>query len=1048
MPTTIRVQTQALTIHIGFGGTNAHAILEEWTPETNDVPGSSIAAPTYNFIPFCISAASETALFEQVKRLQSWLVQNPRAHLPDLAWTLSCRRSSFAHKWHFAANNGDQLISQIEKRLGSPYEPVAFHKSELRILGVFTGQGAQWPTMARCLIRASKFAESIVDSLESNLASLPDAPSWSLKAELLSDPTESRVSEAEISQPLCTAVQILLVEMLRISGIKFSAVVGHSSGEIAAAYTAGFLSAKDAIRIAFYRGVHTNIAAGRNGEKGAMLAVGTSFEDAQELCDFEELQGRITIAASNSSSSTTLSGDADAIQEAFEVMQDEKKFARLLRVDKAYHSHHMEPCSAPYLESLRQCAIQDREGDPDCAWISSVTEGEISSKKSELAGEYWKNNMTQSVLFSHAVRTAIETQGPFDIAIEVGPHPALQGPALQNIQDVTGNRVPYTGLLARDTDDVESFAAALGYLWRHSALKAKGFDRFDQTMSGAQTRKVQKGLPSYAFDHEKVYWYESRLSKTIRTRKTPYHELLGVSCPDGTDSTLLRWKNLLNPKEISWLSGHAVQGQIVFPAAGYMSMAIDACRLVAPQRQIQSLDLVDFVIGKAIIFDERSLGVEILLVLSLDNELDEKKDLFHGTIRISAGAAGAETTSLIPRSSCRVRVVYGEPMQDLLPPRARPITNFVDVDSDQFYSHLAKVGYMYSGPFRGLSSLKRTLDAGTGLITNPARSDSVRSPTAHPATLDCTIQAALVGFCYPGDGKLHTLHVPTKIKRISINMPYLEYHLAQSSLLPVDSVVNETGIVSGDVQLFSADSSMSLIQLEGIEVIPLSPSTAENDAHMFFTFELDVATPDGERMMRGRRATTEDYAFSTICERIAYFYLKQLLADLSIEEIENAKWHHQRLVDFARKALDDLQSGLDPMVDPKWYDDSRHDIYEMMSRYVSSKQSLVNTCLRKLIVFISRYKDKVEIELARAVGENLLAAVRGETVILEHMMKNNVLNDVYTRGLGFGEYSHFLSQAVVQLGHRYPHMNILEIGAYCPRIYLALGRHHSFLFSF
>lgn len=877
---------------------------------------------------------SQTSLLEQARQLNAWLSQNPHANLPDLAWTLSSRRSEFAHRWSFSASTSEQLSAEIEKRLSTSYEPVPALTPEAKILGVFTGQGAQWATMAGALVRSSKFAEQIIDNLEASLAVLPDAPSWSLKSELLADTENSRVSEATLSQPLCTAVQILLVEMLKSLGITFSAVVGHSSGEIAAAYAAGFLRAEDAIRIAFYRGVHTKLASGRNGEKGAMLAAGASLEDAQELCDFEELQGRISVAASNSSSSTTLSGDIEAIQEAKEVLEDEKKFARLLRVDKAYHSHHMDPCAAPYLDSLQKCAIQVGQGESGCSWFSSVNEEEMSSSGTQLDGEYWMKNMTQCVLFSQAIQKAVETKGPFDIAIEVGPHPALQGPALQNIQDLTGDRIPYTGLLTRQADDVESFAGALGYLWRHSALQAESIESYSRTMSGGQAHKVLKGLPSYAFDHDTVYWRESRLSKAIRTRKAPYHELLGIFCPDGTSSTHLRWKNLLNVKEIPWLSGHAVQGQVVFPAAGYMSMAIDACRLVAPHRQIQSLDLLDFVIGKAIIFDERSLGVETMLVLALDDEVDDKKDSFDGTVRVYAGAAGPETTSLIPRSSCRVRVTFGEPAPDLLPPRASPISNCVDVDADKFYDHLANVGYIYTGPFRGLTSLRRTLDAGTALITNPARGDAVRSPTAHPATLDCTVQSVLLGFCYPGDGKLYALHVPTKIRRVSINLPLLEQQLGQQCLLPVDSVVNETGVISGDAHLFTADGDTTLLQMQGIEVAPLTPPRADGDAQMFFGFEMGVAAPDGELMMKGQRATEGDYTFSVVCERIAYFYLKRLLAVLSPQDIENAEWHHKRLVDFGRKALADLQSGHDPMVNPSWYNDSEEEIFGMMEKYV------------------------------------------------------------------------------------------------------------------
>lgn len=214
------------------------------------------------------------------------------------------------------------------------------------ILGVFTGQGAQWAAMGRALVLASPFVEAVIDQLENSLAGLPevDRPSWSLRKELLASSRESRISEAFISQTLCTALQIVLVDILRKAGITFTAVVGHSSGEIAAAYAAGFISASDAIRIAYYRGVHATLAGGPNGEQDVCLWLRRRWK-IPGICELPEFNGRINIAACNSSATVTLSGEADAVDEAKEIFERKGKFARRLRVNKAYHSHHMHPCS-------------------------------------------------------------------------------------------------------------------------------------------------------------------------------------------------------------------------------------------------------------------------------------------------------------------------------------------------------------------------------------------------------------------------------------------------------------------------------------------------------------------------------------------------------------------------------------------------------------------------------------------------------------------------------------------------------------------------------
>ncbi|KAF3345526.1 Pseudouridine-metabolizing protein [Verticillium dahliae VDG2] len=1014
----------------GFGGTNAHAIVEQYVPGIWDQPQRSLrSAPS--FLPICLSAASEKALFEQARRLSVWLENNSEVSLTDLAWTLATRRSKFQHRWFFSACSVAQLRAKIDKRLGSTYEPINLLPSlKPKILGIFTGQGAQWAAMGRSLIIGSNFVSKIVDCLEVSLSLLPDAPTWSLREELLVGADKSRIAQAALSQPLCTAVQVILVEMLKASGIGFEAVVGHSSGEIGAAYAAGLICAEDAIRIAYYRGLHSSLAKGTKGQKGAMLAVGTSVEDAQEFCAFEEMQGRICVAACNSSSSVTLSGDSDAVKEAESILQDEGRFVRLLRVDTAYHSHHMLPPAGPYVESMRSCHVRvldDRKGEGlVCSWFSSVREDqeEMKFQSEGLDGEYWRDNMVKPVLFAQALKKAIDTKGPFDLAFEVGPHPALQGPALQTIQEVQGNRIPYTGVLSRGVDDVESFADALGYLWSHLSPNSDllQLESFDATMSGEQQPNVIKNLPPYAFDHGRVYWRESRLVKATRTRKTPYHDLLGVCCPDGTDPTLLRWKNLLSPKEIPWLGGHMVQGQIIFPAAGYLSMAIDACRILVARRgetlAIKGMDILDFVIGKGIIFDDRSLGVETLLTLTLDEEYDENARSINGTIRFYAGLANSDVSSLPLRCSCRVHlnledgalisdIVEGSTSLPLLPPRSEQLVNGVNVDAKQFYANLAEVGYEYSGLFQGLSELKRTLDAGTGVIANPARQDPLRSPTVHPAMIDCTIQAVLLAFCFPGDGKLYALHVPTKIRRVSIDLPLLERETLGAGQLPVDSIVDSNGTVSGDAHLFAKDGETAMIQMHGIEVVPLTPPTPEQDAQLFWAYELGVAQPDGNLMVKGRRATDADYELAEVAERICYHYLKNLLAELTPEDIEKSAWHHKRLVNFARKTLGELRSGQDPHTNPHWYDDTDEDIAALMYRF----------------------RHKVEMKLVGAVGRNLAAAVRGETSILEHMMEDNVLHDFYAQCLGFDENSHFLAEAVSQITHRFPHMNIIEVGA-------------------
>lgn len=267
-----------------------------------------------------------------------YLQTNSLVNLQALSHTLCSRRTAHLFRVAFSAKEVNELCgklaSWIQASKSGQSLNVSPSASPSRILGVFTGQGAQWPGMASklvCLPAATK----IVQLLEQSLATLPDPPSWSLLAELSANASSSRVTDPAIAQPACTAVQIVLVEILRAAGIHFTTVVGHSSGEIAAAFAAGRLTATDAIRIAYYRGVHLSLVGGSNGERGSMIAVGVSYEEAKDICNLARFRGKICVAACNSGSSVTLSGDQIAIQEVNKMCQKQNRFARILRVDNA-----------------------------------------------------------------------------------------------------------------------------------------------------------------------------------------------------------------------------------------------------------------------------------------------------------------------------------------------------------------------------------------------------------------------------------------------------------------------------------------------------------------------------------------------------------------------------------------------------------------------------------------------------------------------------------------------------------------------------------------
>ncbi|KAI9693988.1 MAG: putative Hybrid PKS-NRPS biosynthetic cluster [Bathelium mastoideum] len=998
----------------GFGGANAHAILEAYEGSDEEVTEAQDAASHSVYTPLNFSANSETSLRAILRKYAAFLDADESPSLRDLSWTLNNRRSTLALRTSVyggtAAELAKNLIAKSEQDMGSLVPVPAKSSSSSKkpcVLGVFTGQGAQWARMGAQLIITSPAVSSILDRLEQSLADLPDGPSWSIKAELFAEASTSRINEAAISQPLCTAVQIVLVDLLRSAGIEFAAVVGHSSGEMGAAYAAGYLSASDAIRIAYYRGYHLHLAQGPNGEDGAMMAVGTSFDDAQELCDLPAFTGRMSIAASNSSASLTLSGDKGAVEWAKDVFDDEKKFARLLKVDKAYHSHHMLACSDAYSKSLADCKIQVQKTSRDgTIWISSVYGEDATEYRQHLSNEYWVSNMVSPVLFSNAVEFAVAEKGPFDIAIELGPHPALKGPALQVLQEVATNPPPYTGLLSRGVNDNQALAEGFGYIWQALGDNVVNFSSFDRFIAGsdAGTPKLLPNLPSYAWDHEHIFWHESRQTAAIRTKSDPTHELLGTKCPDGAEQ-LQRWRNMLRPKEIPWLAGHQIQGQMVFPAAGYISAAFEAVKIATRGYQMRMIEVEDFVIGQAIVFNEESSSIETQFTLT-DISFDQK--LF--TAGFSFYSASSKNSQvMVLNASGKISVVVGDSPADALPSYPGPEFNLLEVDADRFYTSLEKLGFGYTGPFRALENLQRKMGSATGVIRNPQSTDPAYNLLLHPATIDCAIQSIILAYCYPNDGRLWSVHLPTRIKKLRIDPRLCEVTAGREVRLNFKSTITSgrSSEIEGDVDIYDEEGRKTMMQLEGMHTKPLQHATAENDALLFSEAVWAIDGPSRELAASNKPDFHDQSDFSLDVERVAFYYLRHLDDVATSADREKAEWHHKILFEYIDHTVSSVRNRTAQFANRDWLHDTPEQIEHIIRKYPGS----------------------IDMRLMRTVGEHLIPVIRGETTMLEYMREDDLLNAFYADALGFREYTDTLAQQVSQLGHRYPHMDILEIGA-------------------
>jgi hybrid polyketide synthase/nonribosomal peptide synthetase ACE1 len=1042
----------------GFGGTNCHVIVEGYQTETEEE--SSHLEPCG---PVVISANSAHSLVSAVASL-SQALQTKTINLADLVWTLQVRRSEFPFKASFAAcSTQEQLSRQLSDWLAgnradnasslqlARSRPLPPQTRQPPILAVFTGQGAQWPRMASGLLDKSRRFHQTIESLEDALASLPDAPSWSLKMELRARAETSRIHEAAISQPICTAVQIALVDLLSAAGIRFTRVVGHSSGEIAAAYAAGYLTARDAICIAYYRGLAALRAAG----SGRMLAADMTLREAELFCAWRRFEGRLAVAACNSPSSVTLSGDADAVDEALRVLVDEEGvFARALKVDTAYHSHHMVRCSPEYRESLERCAIVPldpaEKGQGSCTWYSSVHPGAAVDRNS-LSCNYWIDNMTNPVLFSQSLEAALldstsQSSPETVVALEVGPHPALQRPATDTVRAM-GLEVAYSGVLRRGMDDMEAMCTALGFVWTQfyggSGLLVD-FEGFRSACLGNQDQspkpRLCKDLPAYSWDHERPLWMESRRSNYFRTRNIRPHPLLGNRLLN-TQPAELRWRNIFKLSELAWLKGHKFQGQVLFPAQGYVSMAVEACLAFAENTAVQMIELEQLVIhrGLALQGDDEFSGTDVFCTLTVSKRGEQQIDIDFNICSAQVDAkADAQLDPAHLNFSCRGKLalasgysVHSGPPTAVLPPRMahnRVPTSPVRVSD--FYSSLAShTGLEYTADFVA-AQIERTNGFSTVRFNRP-RADGLY---LHPAMLDVASHGLLAILSAHQEGMSAVTYLPSAIARVRIDVTRLLHVSGGGSLVSqrtADRGCSELTAdchllrrspteIKADIDVFGGTDEYPEIQIEGLTCSPFGAFTERDDRIIFsravwsrdISSGVDTACLDGEP---DNFNLAEHMEKTDLVTRAVYFYLRKLRDHFAPEDIPHNNHNHQsraHLTAFwtwaVNHTLARIEAGQDPRVQVRkeWASDTREDLQRWSQRFPSL----------------------IDLKVVINLGEELPNILRDHVPALQVLMQDDMLSDYYHRALGLERANRCVAAAAAQITHRYPDLNVIEIG--------------------
>ncbi|KAK7545386.1 beta-ketoacyl synthase domain-containing protein [Phyllosticta citricarpa] len=609
----------------GFGGANAHVVLEDAASylARNGLAGRHAAAvkvaPRITGAKgiqnqqkpklFPLSSYDQQGVKRTVQRLSEYLQVKSLGHdakfLDNLAYTLAKKRTVLPYKSFAVATDVNSLINSLE---GIPAASRSSDTNAPRMAFAFTGQGAQWFTMGKGLTVFKAFSDSLLSS-QSILYAL-GCP-WNLIEELNRPESVSRLHLAEFSQPTCTALQVALVDLLSSWNIRPVAVVGHSSGEIAAAYCAGAISKEAAVKIAWLRGQFAG-SVGQKYLKGAMMAVSADGESMRARVQ-ALTRGQAVVACLNSPKACTISGDEPAVDELHDILKAENINCTKLNVEVAYHSPHMAVFRDAYEYALQNLGTPcSKDTIP---MFSSVT-GELITPEN-LGASYWVDNLVSSVNFTGAVRSLLhyskETKRSHDRTafasafIEVGPHSALRSYLLDIFRSEDRfSDLSYTTMLRRKYDCVQTSLQAMGELWTKGC--AVDLNAINETPSDVN---MLVDLPPYAWNHSLTFWEESYLSREYRMREKPRVDLLGYPVPGTTEPT---WRNFLRCSENPWIREHKVQGDILYPGAGMVIMAIEGARQIAdPNEEIHGYELRDVAITSALRVPDDEKGVEVMV---------------------------------------------------------------------------------------------------------------------------------------------------------------------------------------------------------------------------------------------------------------------------------------------------------------------------------------------------------------------------------------------------------------------------------------------------
>jgi acyl transferase domain-containing protein/acyl carrier protein len=771
----------------GFGGTNAHVVLQQ-APRSPGTSGrATVTRPCY-LLP--LSARSPEALQAIAQTYQTFL-STSECSLHDICHTASVRRNHHDYRIAVAGTSAQQLIDglaaflQGETRIGlsSGRKASASHR---KLVFVFSGQGSQWFGMGRMLLHQEPVFRDIIERCE--LAFRPHTD-WSLVAQLAAgDASELRSSEVDVIQPTLFAIQIGLAALWRSWGVEPQAVVGHSMGEIAAAYVAGALSLEGAALIICRRSSLVKRTVGQ----GAMASVELSLDEAQRA--IASYEGCVSIAVSTSPTSTVLSGDPAALAEILEELQARDVFCRMLKVDYASHSPQMDPLRKELLRALEQVRPHSTSIPIYSTVLDNIATG------SDLDALYWTRNLREPVLFSQSIRRLLENG--HDIFLEISAHPILLTGIQQGL-DHSGKEGVVLASMRREEDEQATMLRSLG------ALYSSGHPVDWSSLYPEGAASVQ--LPSYPWQRRRC-WLETteviHQSQQMSDDSGPKHFLLGRNFKSAGPLGADYWETRLDKKAFPFLDDHRIEGVAAVPASFCIEMASAAAQVAFGTRSI-AISGIEF--HRALFLPEGAAPtIQLMLAPSPEGMTSFQ-------IHSCSGETEQSTKSWILNASGKVSVQREDDLPHIVAEES--LDEFQNrcaqrMSGADYYRRLSDSGIQYGPFFRNVTQLWLDDKSALGELRISSDSDfECCGSQLHPAIIDGCLQ--VLGAAVANGSRANNqpaLYIPTRIDQVRVYGDPGTHLWCRARLLSDD-----LDVVVGEVQLLD-EAEQVVVELQGVRL--------------------------------------------------------------------------------------------------------------------------------------------------------------------------------------------------------------------------------------